>query len=332
MKFPVSKYLRGRAAQNIPAPLVAEAAVWIARLHGPNRTAECERECRSWLARSPLHRLAFERATATWDVLDEVSMASAFRNRPRAAREETRRSSQGIWAVVAVGACTVVFGVIWMLWLGQSTYATRVGEQRSLRLADGTRLALNTDTRLSVVKRSDLRLIELAHGEAYFEVAKDPLHPFIVDAGKTHIKALGTAFAVRRDGDKVAVTLVEGRISVTEDGGCGRADCATHEVLVAGQRLVATGVAPAVIDQAPVQQVTAWRRGEVILEQTPLAEAIAEMNRYSILPIRIDDAAVAQLPVSGIFNVGDNEEFAQAAAAVHGLHIRQHPDGLLLSR
>ena len=317
---------------DLPAEYVAEAAVWIARLHGPNRTPALEQECASWLRRSALHRAAFEHSTATWDAIDSVTLAAVFRSPPRRELFSMPRP-RFIGAACLITALCVVVGTSYWTAMRDASYATHVGEQRTLTLEDGSRMAINTDTELKVVRGEQVRLIKLAKGEVYFEVAKDPAHPFIVDAGNTQVRAVGTAFSVRREGDKVFTTLFEGKIIVTEVGDCMTpANCSTEKPMVAGQSLLAHSQAAPSEDVSAIQQVNAWRRGEVVLDAMPLATAIAEINRYSTTHIKIDDEGIQQLPVSGIFSIADAEEFAQAAAEVHHLVVVRENDSLWLTR
>jgi ferric-dicitrate binding protein FerR (iron transport regulator) len=190
----------------------AEAAAWVARLHGPNRTPEVEAGFRRWMGEDPERAVAVELLTDTWEKtarlrrgpLEEVKSweRPGFRVRFSHAAAATA-------VIVAVAVVTTVLS------LRSDRLATGVGELRTLSLEDGTRVHLNTDTR--VVPRYDekSRRIELERGEAFFEVAKSGSRPFIVTAGGHQIRALGTSFAVRRGARNLAVTLVEGKVSVS---------------------------------------------------------------------------------------------------------------------
>ena len=149
---------------------------------------------------------------------------------------------------------------------------------------------------------------------------------------------MGTTFVVRYDALRTAVTLVEGRVSVSSLPAasyepracrcCRSCSLAAAEdtVLAPGQRLVfAKGEAPK-LDEPRIEAVTAWRRGEVMLDKTALAEAVAEMNRYDQATLIIDDAAIAQLKVSGIYHTSDNENFAAMISRLYGLQVT-HREG-----
>jgi transmembrane sensor len=198
-------------------------------------------------------------------------------------------------------------------------YSTTIGEQRSMQLSDGTHVALNSETQLTIAYETARRVVHLTRGEAFFDVAKDAQRPFIVIAGAHRVTALGTSFVVRFDSVRTAVTLLEGKVAVS-----GPADdsAAPADVLLnAGQRVVMTPTEPPKVDAPRIEVVTAWRRGEVILDDSPLAEAVAEMNRYDRTVIVIDDAQIEGLLVSGLYHAGDNEGFARTLARMYHLDL-----------
>jgi transmembrane sensor len=331
-------------AKPVSAPARAEAAAWIARLHGPNRTPEVEAGFRRWLAEDPERARAFELLTDTWE------KSARLRRRPLEEvvsweRPGFRMSFSRAAIATAAVAVLAVLGTV--LFLQRAGVTTGVGEQRTLALDDGSRVYLNTDTRAIVQYDDDVRLIELKRGEALFEVAKRADWPFVVIAGDKQVRALGTSFVVRRDDDTVAVTLVEGKVTVEDladssepadrklreqaqgsasddssDRVRRRARTLKEEVLLSpGERLTLTGTSDPKIDQPAIDKVTAWQRGQVALDHTPLADAVAEMNRYSRVRLVIEDAAVAAIPVSGIFRAGDSGDFARAVARTYGLGV-----------
>lgn len=306
----------------------AEAAAWIARLHGPNRSPEVEAGFRRWLAEGPERAAAFEFMTETWE------KAGALRRRPfeRAARRELPGFRISFSRAALAAAAIAVLAVVGtLIYLRPDGVVTGIGEQRTFALHDGTRVHLNTDTQ--VIERFDTRVrrVELTKGEALFEVARDPERPFIVVAGGHQVRALGTAFVVRNDPSRVAVTLVEGKVTVSpaaearstgwpqEAPSSRQADTFTLEP---GDRLVFAGTRAPQLDQPSIEKVTAWQRGQVALDNTPLADAVAEMNRYSPTRLVIADAAAAAIRISGVFRAGDQENFAIAVSRTYHLELR----------
>jgi transmembrane sensor len=186
-------------------------------------------------------------------------------------------------------------------------------------LADGSTVDLNAQTSLEVVFTTRQRNVRLSRGEAYFHVAKNPRRPFIVTAADRRVIAVGTAFNVRLDADSMSVTLVEGKVR-TEQMGATQGE---GEVFLApGQQLVTKrqGGARALARPAPayflrttdVEKVTGWRAGRVFLDDLPLVDAVAEMNRYSTVQIVVTEPLLRNLRVSGMFRAGEQDAFVAA--------------------
>jgi len=153
-----------------------------------------------------------------------------------------------------------------------------------------------------------------------------------VTADGRQIRVLGTQFVVRQEARELAVTLVEGKVVVSPAAATvGKQPAVVPGpsgqgafTLLPGERLTFVPTAAPKIDRPPLERVTAWERGQVALDNTALADAAAEMNRYSRLRIVIDDPRVAAIHVSGIFQAGDSDNFAQAVAATYRLDVIHH--------
>jgi transmembrane sensor len=202
---------------------------------------------------------------------------------------------------------------------------TRVGEHRLLVLEDGTRVSLNTATRVVVRYDKHARRIELKRGEAFFDVAKRSNWPFIVQAGDREVHAVGTAFAVRRERDRIAITLIGGKVTVTAGESRGELFA-----LAPGQRLTFDAHKAPAMDAPSLETVIAWRRGEVVFDDTPLSVAVAEMNRYSETRLIVERVAAAEVPISGLFQAGDSVNFANAIARAYGLRISARHDEIVI--
>jgi len=316
--------------QQSSAAIEAEAAAWLARLHGPNRTSKVDRGLRRWLNLSPEHQQAFERATEVWEKLALV------RRRPLERVADWERG--GVWltfgravlATVLVVALTVA-ATAWY-YSSNSVIATAVGEQRTLTLEDGSRVTLNTKTRLRVNYSKKFRRIDLQGGEALFEVASNSNRPFIVMAGNREIKALGTSFVVRRGDFDLTVTLVDGKVSVTPAGPIhAPQEIQQAQVLAPGQRITFHRQLAPQLDTPRVDKVTAWEHGQVAFDDTPLTEALSEMNRYNQVPLTIANPEAAALRISGVFRATESVEFARAIARTYSLRVVESGGEIMLT-
>lgn len=343
---------------------VAEAAVWIARLHGPDRSRYLERECLAWQAESEENRLAFERCTDLWmDVagVDRVAVerAVAANRHARSVIEQEASEPSAVqrfrgwkcpspWLLALSGSAIAVLVSVLMHqpWRNIETLETRLGEQRLVVLADGTRISLNTSTRVQVELDQARRSVSVLRGEALFEVAKDASRPFVVSAAGTEVTAMGTSFLVRvapsNSGapETLDVMLVEGQVIVQSQNSKPRKAIAQPIVMVPGDRLrvrsddeygrLPLRASTLQTDRPSMEQMLAWRRGEAIFDGVSLQEALAEMNRYSAVPIRTSPA-IAGLRISGSYKTGDSEGFARAVAKLHELNVSRYPTWLELA-
>jgi transmembrane sensor len=302
----------------------AQAAAWVARLQGDAPAGHLDGALKLWLDANPTHQAAFERATEIWALLPGAALCRDAEAKwaSGSARPVRASPARWVWQPLALAASLVlVVGLSAWLWLAapHQRYATATGEQKVATLADGSRIALNTDSQLDVAYDPRTRHIRLDRGEAMFEVAHNAERPFIVTAGTKQVRAVGTAFIVRRIGSDVIVTLVQGKVAVTDTA--RTATRATY--LTPGERLTAPASGTARMDRQSPEAATAWRRGQAVFADTPLASAVADLNRYGGPGIVIDDPAVSRLPISGVFATNDTEEFVRAVALLHGLHVQQ---------
>lgn len=319
----------------LPEPVRAEAAVWLARLHSDQRSEETERNFRAWLACDALHAAAFERMTNTWEAtggLRQVCIERALDVEmvARTARMRRRRYQMAAAAMVLLSV-VIGFGA-WMLPLGvapsDQVLETALGERRSLQLEDGSRVILNTNSQLAIDFSDSMRLVTLLHGQARFEVSKDVERPFVVRAGGKQIVARGTEFDVRWTDQHLSVVLFEGRVSVMPE----KQRPSTEGIrLQPGERLYFAQPALAVKSAPDLEREEAWVAGRAVFDQTPLREAIAEMNRYSKRPLELGDPSLAELQISGTFSVDDAEAFARALADVFSLYIDRSGSSIVLT-
>jgi len=332
-------------APRVTREIAAEASVWIARLHGPDRSPQMERECREWQARSAAHRLAFERCTDVWQDVARVTVGEAYAaSGVQRAQDAARGRPRWVLSVV-LGACVSLVIVGGVLWRDLALYTTGVGEQRVVVLDDGSRVSLNTHSRVRVDMDSRRRTVEVDDGEVLFEVAKDPLRPFVVRAAGSEVVAHGTVFSVRliadgaETGRALAVTLIEGRVTVqAESGRAGGLAPAAPLEMRPGDRVRLAQVpgsdasATQRVDRPRLEGVTAWRRNEVVFDDVVLGDAVAEMNRYDRASVvLVGPASLGLLRVSGTFRTGDIASFARSVATLHGLAVRERAGRFELS-
>ncbi|MFN3352530.1 MAG: FecR family protein [Brevundimonas sp.] len=305
-----------------------EAADWFARLNARTVSVGDLEAFRAWRA-TPAHRDAYAAVEAAWArsgaLRDDPEIQAALAEAVVRPHRGPRFPMRGV--AVAAGVAVLAFAGVggWWLQTRPVTYSTATGERRLVRLEDGSEVHLDTATRLTARLRDGRRDLVLVSGQALFSVAHDPSRPFTVRAGDVNVIALGTRFDVRRDGEAVRVTLLEGGVSVKAEGAEAR-----DWRLAPGQQIVAGGPIaprPAPVD---VRAAVAWTEGRLEFDGVPLSAAIAEVNRYETRPLRLAAGVDADLPISGVFDAGHGPAFAEAAAELHGLTVRVAPQEIRL--
>ena len=255
------------------------------------------------------HRSAWAGLRAGWQALPQWLGAASTR-----------------WAQGAVAAALVlgtVFGVMevvgWSPWQSPpqfaQAFAAPQGQQTQVQLPDGSLLRLDTSTQLDVALYAQRREVRLAQGQAMFQVQGDAARPFDVLAGPVRITVVGTRFAVRYTPgmagyDGVRVAVEEGRVQVAAPG-------AAPVLLTAGQQVVtdAAGTLGPVV-AVPPSGIAPWRAHRVSFDDTPLAQALAELGRYGPTGITLQDPQLGALRLTGTFDPRHLDNFVRALPRV----------------
>ena len=291
---------------------VREAAAWVARLHAESRSASDEAGFRRWLAADPANAQAFDRASAVWDsvggIADRIQRAPAHAT-PR------RAVLAGLGAAVFAGGLGT-----WRI-ARAGVYETAIGEQRRVTLADGSRLLLDTATKLRVRMHEDSREILMRSGRVCLEVAADR-RPFLIETGTRRVMARNGQLDVRCDKAGAAIVVSAGKADVT--GG------AAPRALSVGERLRVGQDGGDAIDHPNLDDLLAWQSGRAVFRDQTLASAAEEMNRYTERKLVVADPDVAALRLSGVYRVGDTAAFANAVSMLLPVHVVQTPDAILI--
>ena len=210
-------------------------------------------------------------------------------------------------------------------------YRTAVGSLDTMPLADGSEATLSSDSRIVVALSRRERRIDLQRGEAYFHAARDPERPFVVAAQGYRAVAVGTRFAVRRVAGEVRIVVTEGLVRLEPDAGAdGRHRPTT--LLPAGSTALA-GDEGVVVRSGTVEQaerLLSWRDGFLTFQDTPLAAAAAEFNRYNARRIVIGDPAIAAVRIGGNFRWSNADAFVRLLEQGFAIRAERHPDRIVL--
>jgi transmembrane sensor len=299
----------------------AEAASWAARIdRGPldpggeqafQAWMQADMRCAGAYARMRALALTSERARALGPEFDPA----AFSPTPFLARRMVLK----VGGAVAASALVALAGT-WEVLRHRGRFSTGKGETKVVALKDGSVVTLNTASEIRVNYSETVRGVELISGEALFDVAKNRARPFVVAAGDTSVRVVGTSFTVRRlDATPVQVLVREGIVEVFKPA----ADAVPVRITANGIAVApkdGDAIAASAIPTAQVHRQLAWQNGQLAFEGETLAQAVEEFSRYSDTRIVIDDPVLAKEEIAGLFKATDPVGFAQKIAVSLNAH------------
>lgn len=315
--------------------LEQEAVEWLIRLTSGDATPENFTEFANWRNRSPAHNHAYRKISALWDKLDKPILA--WREQQEALGENllppliekpaveltaikypVNRLSGGL-LITAMLAFVVINLFPDYINFPFADYRTRIGEQRTITLADGSKIFLNTDTVLNVSFTNNARNIELIKGEAEFVVAHNQQKPFIVKSGDIQTQAIGTQFLVRNSANQSTVILLEGKVKTSlTDKAIGKQDAF---ILRAGEQVVFDGNRLERSHPTDVSGVDRWKRGQLQMNFVTLEQALAEISRYRRGGIKLLDRSLAQRQINAVIDLNQIDAWLAALETTMPLKI-----------
>jgi len=358
--------------------ILEEASDWFVDFKDGDVDRATRERFDTWLRRSPEHVEAYLKIAALWEdatvlersrlyaadelvvraraesnvvplgssVTEAVGNGSFPGHRPTALTEPNNMAPRRVSRLrgLAIAACALVALTGAWLYFERGSYSTAIGEQRSLRLEDGSNVDLNSRSKVRVRYSDHERHVELLEGQALFRVTKDPSRPFVVATDNTHVRAVGTQFDVYRKSSGTVVTVLEGRVAVlsevhTRDTVAGPtrqsapADTALRPIhgvrteptgqsgtalptsnsiaqideilLVAGEQLTVTGQAVSPLRSADLALATAWTQHKIVFQAASLSDVVEEFNRYNARQLVIVDPDLEGTKISGVFSSTD---------------------------
>jgi len=213
----------------------------------------------------------------------------------------------------------------------EAVYVTQFGEERTIDLPDHSVMTLNTATRVKVTYGRSYRSIVLERGEATFSVAHDLSRPFEVVASGGTARALATQFNVLAEDNRITVAVLEGRVAVTAARDRDSAIAAGATLVVnGGEQVTYAGAQLDRPEPANLARIQGWHVGRIVLNDMELGRAIVEFNRYSALPLRLGNPALASRRVTGVFRSGETDAFLEALKEAFDVHIERTRTAIVL--
>lgn len=285
--------------------LEQEAVAWVVRLTSGEATDFDRQAVEAWRHLSPAHDQAYQKIERLWIGVEplkhQLSPTHDFPIEEKMNRQSRRRPWIQ-WGVLAASIAALAVTLAWTsgaLPLFRADARTGTGEQLTFPLNDGSQILLNTQAAMSVHYSEDIRRIDLLAGEAAFRVAKDAARPFVVHTQDGQVRAVGTEFLVNKTEVAVIVTVTEGVVDVSAPGLHEDSPTRVH----AGQRVRYSSSGVSQVEPVDLRAVTAWQRGKLIFEATPLTTVVEEINRYRPGRVVLLSDSLAYHRVSGVFDL-----------------------------
>lgn len=343
------------------AQVYEEATAWLIEFRTGTPDARARQQLDEWLRTSPEHVRAYLEVTSIWEntaLHDGERKVTAEEHIARALAEDnvvplnvagqpdnrvSARPGKATrkWAIAASAAflCIATGVLTWLHFQGTPTYSTQTGEQRSITLADGSTMEMNARSRVRVHYSEHERSVELLAGQVLFQVAKDKQRPFIVQSDDVRVRAVGTQFDVYRKQSGTIVTVVEGRVAVSnaltnrQAGEAPDVPSAPGPIqLSAGQQVSLSVAEVSPPKRVDVATATAWTQRRLVFDSVPLRDVADEFNRYNARQIVLDGADVEDLAIMGVFSSTDPASLVRFLRAQPGIHVVEDDTRILITQ
>lgn len=306
-----------------------DAIAWLARLRAADGNAD-HGAFENWYGADQRHADIYDDVLSNWEAMAVAGETPAAQDRCKPTRPLSSRLLAWTAVAAAASAALLLIPGSPLSLAGPSgsaaptQVASHVGEIRSIHLPDGSRVTLDTDSRLAILYTGDERRLRLDSGRARFRVAHGDPRAFLVEAAATEVVAHGTVFDVDLAGSRVAVSLLEGSVEVRPQSTARATKAPASTVLKPGQHLVvAQGSSPRPLNS----ETQRWTSGMLSFEDAGLEDVVAAANRYNAVKILLADPATGQLRFSGTFNPREPDAFARSLASMFDLRMDRDADG-----
>lgn len=314
------------------------AADWWVRLRAPDATDEMVDQWLAWTQEDERHLETFERVNemasrlGSLDRISRQSLINAFASPAASSRRWLPLAAAASFAAMILG------GTLYFAWnqlapgVSTQVYNSAIAQNRDITLSDGTQVALGAASTMTTQFSKGQRQIELKNGEAFFQVVHDTSRPFVVAAGDLSIRDIGTAFDVRRTGQRVTIAVTQGRVEIADvNQKPGETQRGILQVS-AGQMVSYDPATSAMtVGSMTPEQATAWRSDRLEFIDEPLSVVVANVNRYSERPLHIADADLGKLSYTGSIRTDALDSWLGALPQVFPLRVNKDASQVTLS-
>lgn len=296
-----------------------QARDWVLRLHERPDDAALHAAFADWIAVSDARAEAWTRAERAWQVMDSFVVETPPMARPDPAPMRSGALSRR--QLVMGGSAAAAASLAAFALLPEGDFQTAVGERRRIRLADGSRVDLDSLSALDVAFDHDRRTAILRKGRAFFDIVHERQRPFTITAGEAQVGVLGTAFAVERHRDSLSVAVVRGKVEVRQSG--------RSALLLPGERLTIESEGAFIRSAEDSARIAAWREGRLYAANRTVGDLIEELRGYQHGVMLVNAPRLAARPVTGLYHLDDPVSTISDIVVAHGGQIRIFEDFII---
>lgn len=317
--------LKTNGSEKLTDAAIEEAAQWFVRMSNQPISTDIQQSFQAWLKQSPMHEQAYQQTTQLWNDLKtparEAAKSGWHRKRERQSFSLRQFAKWG--SVTAAAVIVMTSAALWrdagLIQRAFADYAVAPGTYSELTLSDGSRVYLDGDSAINTDFSEAERNVELIRGRAWFDVTRNENRPFNVTGGTASVHVLGTAFAVELEPEVTKVTVERGLVAVHSKG---KSDTVRLE---AGDSAAVTKDRIEQIRDGDAEARLAWRRGLIMMNQTPLKSVVQELGKYTGGRIILSNKELEDLPVSGVFQAQDPDAVFDALRSTLNLTVVRVP-------
>ena len=312
-----------------------QARAWLVYLYSGNASEEYKAQFLTWLQASKEHVRAYKKVEQIWRDIPLAQQVTEAQNNRVTSLFQFRKSKTNAAPLLALAASLLIACISYFVPISAPTerlhFATDIGQNQTIELADGSVITLAAKSQLSSLISSSERTIELRSGVAYFDVAANRALPFVVRSGNSEITVLGTEFEVRNSPRSTQVSVTEGTVTFAPIPATNTS--VVNQVLKVGEQAEISAEGQWLY-QRPYDhtQAASWKRGRLTYINEPLAVILEEVNRYRSIPIHIESPELAKLRLTTSFATDKTQELLTALSQLSSIKVTEQSQQVLLSK
>lgn len=312
--------------------VIDEATAWHLKIKDESATPQDHQAFQVWLNAIPSHYQAYQEAVHLWQAIEAPARLLAIQSSPSKPTRVTERARGWGWGWAAAALCVLCLLLSFELWREPGHWdhlmaatITAPGQTQHLQLTDGSTLLLDGNSAIKADFKQTQRGLTLRRGRLWIDVAKDAQRPFLITAGDTLVRVVGTHFSVMHSGDQVTVTVAEGQVAVSDSTD-------RQAMLVGGQQITVQNGALGPISSVELPLALSWREGRIVFDDAAMSEVVAQLERMLPGRLLLNTQAFDDVRLSGSFSANQPVALLDTLTNVFDITVHRLPGDIVWLR